>query len=602
MNVSDDIYMLGLNPQEEVFNLNTFNGLKLRTALLHGKHDEFKAFLESNPVDANWVINSLRYILKLVTNKDRTISEITPTLRILLQYGVKRSLSQQFYSNWTPYHVICVASGDHHELLGLVNEELGASLINAKNCYCITPLIYAVKKANLKCVRKLIVDGADVNCRALISGSINPLIDSIHNLHFNEFDSSYKTMMDVFDLLLDSGVDVNKPCHLLLRTPVMYAAAWGMTKCVQKLIQKGAELYATDSAVHNAWTLAAWKGGVEVLKCLLEDGGIDKNSIDKRGYSVLHWAVTGRNIPTVRYLLNLGITITTDIPQSVDSCKSCGKTLSCYYRTGRNPSTKAYMEAIQLNMLELVKLMDEHGCHLYQSTDSLNYAIHCNSVEVVDYLLCKHKYRINDEYIECYDRNEWAFHQTFLMKACHEKSVQVATLLLKHGADPNIMGCIRRWHSTINMAIHKRHVEIIALFLRVGLNVNLKSNHPLIGCVLPFEAAVYEEHIYAVEMLLLSGCACGVHSLDNNHVLKDGVTHELQERLKKWNVHKNNVIPLQQRCRMVILNHLCPQADKKILELPIPTTLIKYLSIPELDDVIKAFKNNPHSIHTYVNS
>ena len=172
-------------------------------------------------------------------------------------------------------------------------------------------------------------------------------------------------------------------------------------------------------------------------------------------------------------------------------------------------------------------------------------------------------------------------HQTFLIKACKTQSVEIVKLLLKHGADPNIKYCEQKCPRVINVAIYTGHVEIIACFIRGGVTMNTRSYYPN-GVVLPFEAAVYKNHIYAAEMLLVAGCSRGIHSWNNNHTLKVNIGREMQELLKKWDVHNNNVLPLQQRCRMVILNHLCPQADKKIKELPLPTQLIKYLSIPEL--------------------
>ena len=246
------------------------------------------------------------------------------------------------------------------------------------------------------------------------------------------------------------------------------------------------------------------------------------------------------------------------------------------------------MEAIKLNMLEVVKLMDEYGCQSLKSTDTLNYAIHMNSYDVVNYLLCKYKYPLNDEYLEKFSWRDWmTLNQTLLLKACRTASEQVVKLLLEHGAEPNKLGCIDgiTVNSAIIQAIHKRYVGTIALFIRSGLNVNIRSYHRHVGSVLPFEAAVYTDHIYAAKMLLFSKSSCGVHSLKNNHKLKTGTTNELKELLKEWNVHKNNVIPLQQRCRMAILNHLCPQADKKISELPLPPILFEYLTIPELDDI-----------------
>ena len=241
--------------------------------------------------------------------------------------------------------------------------------------------------------------------------------------------------------------------------------------------------------------------------------------------------------------------------------------------------------------------MGEYGCELFKSPETLSIAIHANSVEVVEYLLCNHKYPLNYGYKEKYDRFLNSDHQTFLNKACEEQSVKIVKLLLEHGADPNKKYCAGKCPNVLNTAIYRRHVKHLACFIRGGVNVNTRSYYPemvltqgqagIRRVLLPFESAVYKNHIYAAEMLLVSGCSPGIHSWNNNHRLKVNIEREMQELLTEWNVHKNNVLPLKQRCRMVILNHLCPQADKKITELPLPAQLIKYLSIPELDDVVE---------------
>ena len=193
---------------------------------------------------------------------------------------------------------------------------------------------------------------------------------------------------------------------------------------------------------------------------------------------------------------------------------------------------------------------------------------------------------MNYEYIEKYNDSRLnSDHQTFLNIACEEQSVKMVKLLLKHGADPNKKCCTEKCLSVINIAIYDRHVDVLACLIRGGVNVNTRSYYPDIGVVLPFEAAVYKNHIYAAEMLLVYGCSRGINSLDNNCAHKTNIGAKMNELLKEWNVHKNNVLPLKQRCRMVILNHLCPQAEKKIKELPLPPQLIKYLGIPELDDI-----------------
>ena len=594
-------YRENMLPKEQV-SPDKLNFFKLRDMSFHdGEHEAFKLYFESHPIHPTWVIKSLHHAVELLTSQDRTLSDITPTVRILLKNGVKNSFSN---NDFEPCHVVCGAVGDHYELLELMIKELEASVINAVDRLGTTPLMCAVQNENLKCVETLIANGADVNITSQRGRYtlVSPLIGSIMKLQISQH-SSYKVMMDIFDLLLDSGADVNQHCPRFGRTPIMYAALVGIANCVRKLIQKGAQLDATDKFEDNtAWSLAAWKGGVEVLKCFLEEGGIDKNSIDKRGWSILRWAVQSMDVQTVSYLLSLGVTITTyTSPTCVELCRICTNNLTCYYIDEKQQCTDPYMAAIRWNLPKIVKLMDEYGCQLYKSTETLHHAIRMRSVAVVDYLLCKHKYPLNVEYIEKDERNNLELNQSFIIKSCQKNSVQMAKLLLEHGADSNKLSCIEKIStSVINVAIHERHVEVIALIIRGGVKVNTKSYYSDFGIALPFEAAVYDGHIYAAEMLLFSGCSCGVHSLNNNHKPKAfGITRELQELLKEWNVHNNNVISLKQRCRMAILNHLSPQADKKILELPLPSIVVKYLNIPELDDIIETFQNDPHT-HTYV--
>ena len=115
--------------------------------------------------------------------------------------------------------------------------------------------------------------------------------------------------------------------------------------------------------------------------------------------------------------------------------------------------------------------------------------------------------------------------------------------------------------------------------------------------MLPFEAAVlydngfqFTDDIYAMEILLASGCSCGVFNLEKDHAFKDNIRFEIKNLMMKWNVHENNVKPLKQQCRRMILIHLSPRASKMIEKLPLPQCLIKYLSIPELDDIVARYK------------
>ena len=588
------------------------NCIKAKELLDHsymlGEHEALKEHMEHNPVQQT-LIGSLEYGVELVTSKTRTISEVAPTMKMLLQHGAKWDRPDRLVQcEMTPYHVICDSTGDHHELLELMIKELGRTLVNAKDYEDCTALMRAVQNANVKCVESLIANGADVNLRnnkslglwfSAVSDIMlfpwSPLIDSINMLH-PKSQCSHDNVMEIFVILLESGADVNQPSFYQRRTPVMYAAVVGNVNCVKKLIQKGAEVDCADKDGNLLCKLAARIGNMEILKYLLEDTNIDKNSFDREGRSILYWAVSSRNIEAVRYLLSLGVKITSYIPQEyVTVCKDCGSKLSWHDIDKGKRASDPYMLAIRCNMTDAVRLMDEYGCQLYSAAEVLNFAILVGSVGVVDYLLCRYKYPLNYEFIEKHIGMKWTSpHQTTLINAFSQNSVEVILLLLKHGADPNKIVCAKKCSSAMNVAIARQHVKVIARFLREGVNVNTRSYNGDMGMMLPFEVAVWTNNIYAAEMLLVSGCSHGVHSLDSNdnHKLKVNTIPTMQELLKEWKVCKNTVIPLRQRCRMVILNHLSPQADQKITELPLPPQLIRYLTIPELDDIAETFKCN----------
>ena len=576
----------------------------LHASFRHGKHDAFKKHMENNPVRQSFK-GVLTQGIKLVLNRTRTMSDVEPTLIVLLQNGAKwGGKVRRMPTEMTPYHVICCSTGDHHELLELMTKELGKTFINAKDDKECTALIYAVQNVNNKCVKILIANGADVDFSRRgdsyphffsgdLTDSFGPLIDSINLLHPNSPHPS-NTIMDIFDSLLDGGADVNKPCRQHQRTPVMYATDIGNVKCVEKLIQKGARLNIVDPTGRTIWMVAAQTGNVDMLKCLIEDNGIDKDSIDVYGYSVLYWTVISGDVEAVRYLVNQGAARpTTYIPQECEeACGKCGTKLTRHFASGHLHRFDPCMRAIDDNLPEVVRLFDEYGCQFYKHPDALMYAIRTSSEEVVDYLLYRRKYPINYEYIYKEITN-WVTHNTFLLEACQSISVDTINLLLDQGADPSKPNCAKNYPNVINVAISERHVEVIARFIRGGLNVNTKSYNPdrAFDGVLPFEDAVFHDNFYAAKMLLVSGCSCGVHSLDSTHKLKTNMTPSIQQLLMEWDVHKNKVIQLKQRCRMVILNHLSPQADEKIMELSLPPQIIKYLSVPELDDILETYEN-----------
>ena len=153
---------------------------------------------------------------------------------------------------------------------------------------------------------------------------------------------------------------------------------------------------------------------------------------------------------------------------------------------------------------------------------------------------------------------------------------QIAMLLFQHGFDLVKPMCALTSAKAIITSILCGPLVILAQYIRIPFD-------SACGCASPFEASVRYNRQYAAVIFLMSGCSSGVFS---THKFKTKPCSKLVKLMKEWNVYDNNVMPLMKRCRSVILIHLSPRADMKIEKLPIPTCLVKFLSIPELDNLV----------------
>ena len=147
---------------------------------------------------------------------------------------------------------------------------------------------------------------------------------------------------------------------------------------------------------------------------------------------------------------------------------------------------------------------------------ALRYAVTYNNVEVASYLLNKYKYPLNMEYMEKLDQSEPLYY-TLLTEPRYKFSSRMINLLLDHGADPAKPMCSATSGNAIMTAIAYRNLNVIAQYIRYGVGINLRSYGRSYGMVLLFEASVLRGYHNVAEMLLISGCSCGVFSLDNNH-------------------------------------------------------------------------------------
>ena len=563
-------------PTRSTTNTPTF----LQNYVFGADHKVLEEHLLNNQVRQSDLDRCLLRGLRTVQRKVRGLSHMAPPLTLLLHSGAKWNSDVMLAEQKTPYHIICESPGDHHELLGLMIKSSQQTIIDTQNFYKRTALVCAVEHANINCVKCLIANRADTNIGIkkypkLLSGEIKSFTPIMKAIWMLRGKYSSVILTDIFDLLLDAGINQHKDYFRNCTDSILCALHAGNVNCIKKLIKIGAPLNVLASDGCYVWERVARKGDVGLLKCMFKRG-IDKDSTDQNGVSVLWWVVSSGNIEAIRYLLDIGVAIPTNAPEVRQTpCDQCKENRMIIDGDG-DPGDPCLM-AIYENKVDIVKLLDEYGSQSCKSFATLRCAVQCGSVDVVSYLLNKYTYPLNKEYI-IKDSFQSIF--TLLSEHYFNSAGQITKLLLDHGADPARKMCSAASVNAIMAAINHGHLNAIAQYIRSGVNINFRSLYFTYGNILPFEASVlHSRHSIAI-MLLISGCSRGMFS---PRKFKVNPKPDLEKLMKEWNVYKNNVIPLQLRCRCVILNHLSPRADLKIKKLPLPGCLIKFLSVPELD-------------------
>ena len=516
------------------------------------------------------------------------ITRVADVLTLLLLYGAKWDGSTLLDKERTPYHIICQTSSDPYELLDLMIISSRGKLMNEPDSEGCTAVIRAVQFKNVECLRCLVAHGADLHLgnNPKFINIMPPLFRAIraHSV------DPCATTRDIVNLLLESKVDINKPRDTFGRLPIQYAIDQKNIDCFEKLAQNGAKFEPIPLLFRAERDIR-----IDVLECLI-NLGFSKNVTDSFGRNALYHAVCNRDITFIRYLLEAGVTIhTTEEQQHYrPSYQETSSRMMNLHKGWYN----SCLQAITMDMLDVVQLMENYDQQTFQSMEALKCAVRRNSLKMVNYLLRKYKYPINMEYRDI-DRHTtqrmWNWSQTIITEACKPDHLEIVTLLMEHGADPAKKSDDKRYQSAVMLAIKKEYNDLVAHFIRSGVNLDCRLHDRYLGDVLPFEYAVIRCNKPAAEMLLHAGCSCGEFSLVNN--IPTGITSSIgigylqrfvsvkfQMLMIEWNMHKNNVRPLHQLCRKSIRKHLFPRAVKKITELPLPSMIIRYLSTPGFEE------------------
>jgi ankyrin repeat protein len=116
------------------------------------------------------------------------------------------------------------------------------------------------------------------------------------------------TCYPMVEYLLDQGFDIEFKSKFAKTTPLIHAATTNSNKILKLLIDRGANIHATNIYGENALLLAATHGYIENTKLLLEKGA-SISVIGKDGNTPLHCAATYEELEIFKLLVDNGASI-----------------------------------------------------------------------------------------------------------------------------------------------------------------------------------------------------------------------------------------------------------------------------------------------------
>jgi ankyrin repeat protein len=270
-------------------------------------------------------------------------------------------------------------------------------------------LVTAIRNADVRALRKLLDDGADVNARDAEGDT--PLILA----------SFYATPACV-ELLIEKGADVNAANKAGVTALIRAATDYEKTRL---LVAAGANVRVRTSLGNTPLILAARRAGNARTVQLLLERGADATERDDAGVSpVLSGAASG-DVETLRLLLDAGAKVD-DFPRSNEPSFA---DIAAGFRT-------PLMWAAYHNDVRMVRLLLERGADPNLSTyfgNPLSHACWSDGFEAAELLIADGANVNARDAIANFSPLHWA-------AGTEAPRPQLVKLLLANGADPNAAG------------------------------------------------------------------------------------------------------------------------------------------------------------------